>query len=59
MHLRIQRMTVRSPIGAEDEHNVIFARLRTRNRRGNVAVRIRLLVVYGMGGMFWGAAYDQ
>jgi len=59
MHLRIQRMTVGSPVGAKDEHSIPVAPLGVRNGCGNVAMGIRLLIVDGRGGLLSGAAYDQ
>jgi hypothetical protein len=59
MHLRIQRMAVGSPVGAKDEHNIPLAPLRVSNRRGNVAMRIRLLVKDGRGGLFAGTAKEE
>src|SRR5208282_2348799 len=59
MHLRIQRMAVRSPVGAEDEHNIPFALLGVSNCRGNVVMRIRLLVINGRGGGLFSNATEK
>jgi hypothetical protein len=51
MHLRVQRVAIPAPVGAENEHNISLAPLGARNRRGNVVMRIGLLIVNGIGGV--------
>jgi acetyl-CoA C-acetyltransferase len=59
MHLRIQRMTVGSPVCAEDEYNVLLGRLGFCNRPRDIAMRVGLRVIDRRGRLSSGAAEQQ
>jgi hypothetical protein len=59
MHLRIQRMAVGSPVGAEVEQNILPASSRVSNGCGNVVMRISLFVKKGRSGRLLGGAKEK